>query len=268
MVYSQRDPKKYIDKLGRNANTFFLTANRPTYDVLASLLEKGESEISITTDFNRDILVLPVQYSYGISNKFQLSAGMDLLNATYRFNGQKVRGIGDANISASFMFQESSHFTHVFTALVKLPTAPKSDQLGTGYADYHFGLAEGFTQKSFSYELGVMFSLLHRRDLPVVGQGNFITQAIVDSAKKYYDYTFEPEVSVTLTPSLSLSKQVLWYAGGSVAQNTRLDYTSLAIYTGISYTPSYAFGMNLGVSQGLDKAGIFTFSAGFIFTFR
>src|SRR5260221_12575087 len=114
-------PKNILDQLGRNANTYFLSANRPTYGVDSYIVDKKSLELSIDPSFSSGTSELPVTLSYGLSNKVQLFAGIDAYNQTFRFDGKKASGVGDANIGFTYKFQSSSKFTHVFQTLVKIP---------------------------------------------------------------------------------------------------------------------------------------------------
>ncbi len=269
-VFAQRgpDPKNLIDKLGRTAQAYFLTANRPTYDFSAFILDKGTFELSIDPDFNNNTVQVPLTFSYGLSKRVELFTGIDMYNEAYKFDGVKSSGIGDANIGFAWQFQHSKSFTHVFQTIIKIPTASASSQIGTGHPDYHFGIAQGFTYKKFVYELSFEFGFLHRRDLPSVNRPNKIySQGLLDSIKTYYDYKFEPEVTLSFTPSINLSDNFLIYTGLSFSRNTKLDYNTSIGFLGFGFSPSNTVSLTLGASDGFDKGGNWQVNSGIAFTF-
>jgi hypothetical protein len=262
------NPHKLLDALGRNANTFFLLANRPSFGMSSYLTDKGYWEISIDPTLNKDASEVPFMVSYGLSRKVELSAGMDLFKQSYRFDGKKISGVGDANIGVKFKIQESKSFTHAVQMIVKIPTASTKDQLGTGHPDYHFGIMQGYSNKNFGYDFALQIGLLQRRDIPVLNSAPVYTQALLDSMRVYYDYKFEPEISVSMSPSVSLSDKFQFYFGAAFSRNTKLDYNSTAGYAGFSYSPTDVFGLSAGISNSFQEGGAMDLNLGFAFTFR
>ncbi len=270
-AYSQNgpDPKKLLDKLGRTAEAYFLSASRPTYSVNSYVVDKGSFEISIDPSFNNNTAQIPITVTYGVSNKVEFFTGMDLLNQTYKFDGGKVSGIGDANVGLAYEFQSSKHFTHVFQALIKIPTASANQQVGTGKADYHFGIAEDYSYKKFEYEFTFDLGMLGKRDLPTVKNPNRIyTQGLLDSINNFYDYKFEPEISFTFSPVVNFSDHFLLYVGAGFTRNTRLNYNSALGFLGLVYSPSDAVSLSLGGSNSFGNEGNWEAVTGAAFSFK
>jgi hypothetical protein len=270
-TFAQRgpNPKNLLDQLGRNANSYFLSANRPSYDISAYIVDKKTFELSIDPSFGSGTSELPLTFSYGLSNRVQLFAGIDVYDQTFRFDGRKASGFGDANIGFTYKFQSSKKFTHVFQILVKIPTASATEQVGTGHPDYHFGIAEGFTSGKFGYELSLELGMLHRRDLPAVLHPNGVyTQGLLDSIKAYYDYNFEPEIKASFTPTIYFSESFLAYTGLEFSRNTKLNYNSGDFYLGLGYLPSELIYLSLGISKPVVQNSTASFSAGIAFTFK
>lgn len=270
-VFAQRgpNPKNLLDELGRNANSYFLSANRPTYGIDTYIADKKTLEVSLDASFSSGTSELPLTLSYGLSKRVQLFAGIDVYNQTFRFDGKKASGVGDANIGVTYKFQSSSKFTHVFQTLVKIPTASATQQVGTGHPDYHFGIAEGFTSGKFGYDLSLELGMLHRRDLPAILNPNGVfTQGILDSIKTYYDYNFEPEITAAFSPMVYFSDSFLGYTGLTFSRNTKLDYNSGTFYFGLGYAPSDLVYLSLSISKPLEKNSTAQFGTGIAFTFK
>jgi len=271
VCYSQGgriDPKKLLGQIGNTAEAFLLTANRPTYTVSSDMLDKGSSEIDFDVSFNNNTSEVPLLYNYGLSHRVQLFAGFDLYNQTYRFNGNKISGIGDANAGLKYMFQESDKFSHVFQLLFKIPTASSDTRLGTGYVDYHLGLVEGFEDKLFSYDFSLELNFLHKASIPYAkNPDKILTQALLDTLRTQYQYSFEQELIVGFTPSFDISSKVYLYTGYTFDRNMRLDYNQSLILVGLGYTPTDKFSISGGVSDGLQTGGnwLLTISTSFGF---
>ena len=263
------DPRKLLDKLGRNAEAYFLSANRPTYTVNTYEVGKRTFEISIDPSFNNTTVQVPLTVTYGLSNKVELFTGIDIFNQTYKFDGAKVSGIGDANFGVAYEFQSSKRFTHIFQTLVKIPTASANQQMGTGKADYHFGIAEAFTYKKFGYELTFDLGMLNKRPLPNVKNPNKIyTQGLIDSINSFYDYKFEPEIALTFTPIVNFSDSFLLYVGAGFTRNTRFNFNTTMTYIGFGYSPSDAVSITLGGSNGFGNTGNWEATTGAAFSFK
>jgi hypothetical protein len=266
-VFSQRHPgiRDLINQLGINTYSYLLTANRPVYDVDADMPDKGKFEINAGFAFGKDIGEIPVTLSFGAGKNLDLFAGIDLYSQSYTYVGKKISGIGDSNLGMKFRFQNSRSFSHVFQALVKIPTASSETELGTGLADFHFGLAEEYTHKSFGYDLSVEMDFLHRRDFPPAGKYIPRIQRAVDSLKSTYDYTYEPAIVLSLGPSLDVSQKTILYTGFSFTRNMRLNYNTTLVYAGAGINFTKVFALSLGLSYGLQQAGSWNLSAGFNF---
>jgi hypothetical protein len=196
---------------------------------------------------------LSVDFSYGLSDKVELSAGFTPYSQTFNYLGDKVSGVGDSYLGLKFLFHESKYFDHVIGTTVKIPTANKSKELGTGKFDFHFGLAEGFNYKNFSYEISLDFNLLARRDLP---SNNLrippILKAQLDSLKNYYSYKYEPEIGISVSPSFDISRYFVIYTGYSFTRNTRLNFNTNSVFGGIGIAAGKYVSFSLGGSYGLE----------------
>ena len=233
------------------------------------IADKKTLEIDADAFFGGGSTEVPFTLYYGLSNKVQLFAGIDVYNQTFRFDGRKTSGIGDANIGITYEFQSSKKFTHIIQTLVKIPTASATNEVGTGYADYHFGIAQGFTAGKFAYDLSFDLGMLHRRDVPAVVQGSHIyTQGLVDSINTYYNYTFEPEIMLAFTPSIDFSDSFLAYTGVDFTRNTKLNYNSGDFYFGLGFILSKVTYLSFGLSKPFGKNTSGEFSTGLAYTIK
>lgn len=264
-VYSQKIHigKKVIDILGNTAKAYLLSANRPSIGISADLSPKKKVSIDIGTVYSNDFIEVPAEIEYGISNRMSMLAGIPFYTQTYRFNGNKVGGVGDAHLGLKFKLHESEYFIHSFQVAVKIPTASSANELGTGKLDYHFGIAEGFYTGRFSYELTAELNLLKRRDFPNTRQINIrLLQSAIDSLKKYYDYKFEPEMAFSFSPAVDLSRRFSVYAGTAFVRNFKLDYNTMELFAGFGYMPGKNVSLSIGSSFGIINSANWLASAG------
>lgn len=255
-----------LNLYGQTAYSYFLSANRPGYGVDAYTLEKGKGSISAGISYGDEVIDIPVSFSYGITDHLEVSAGLSPFTESYNFAGSKISGLGDSYASLKYSFLESDHFVHAFQFLVKLPTASSSKELGTGKADFCFGLAQAYGSRNFGYDLSIELNLLNRRDFPSSKKYPPIIQNRLDSVKNQYNYTFEPELVISGGPSFEFSKHVSGYAGYSFQRNTRLNYNSSSIYGGLGFVAGKRLGISVGGSYGLEEAGTWGISAGINFS--
>lgn len=253
---SQNRPyiNEIISQIGTNSNAYFLAANRLSLSTGSYLTPKGDLDGSTGISFNEDVYDVPFDLSYGVTNRFELSAGITAYTLTYNYLGSKISGVGDGYVGAKFKFHESDYFDHVFGTAVKIPIASKSTELGTGKVDFHFGLAQGFAYKKFSYELGFECNLLGRKDFPS-GNRNVppILKAMLDSLRKSTDYKYEPEIVFSFYPGYDISRNVMVYAGYSFTRNTKLNFNTNSILGGIGVSAGNILSFSLGGSYGLDE---------------
>lgn len=266
--YSQRvRGNRLLDLLGRTAYSYLLSANRPGYGADAFTLEKGKTSLSLGVSYSDEVIDVPVSVSYGVTDNFELSAGLSPYTESYNFLGSKINGVGDSYIGLKYSFLESDYLIHAFQSIVKIPTANSSKELGTGKVDMHFAFAQGFVKGRFGYDLSLEINLLQRRDFPTGKKYPVLIQQIIDSAKASYDYRFEPELVLSGGPSVDLSKRVSVYTGLSFSRNMRLNYNSTGIYGGIGFMLSKKSGFSVGGSYGLNETGTWGVSGGLNFTF-
>lgn len=267
-AYSQlRGNNRLLDILGQTAYSYLLSANRPGYGVDAFTMEKGKTSLSFGVSYSDEVMDLPVSLSYGLTDNLELSAGLSPYTQSYNFSGSKISGVGDSYLGVKYSFLESDYFIYGVQGIVKLPTASSSKELGTGKVDLYLGVAQGFVKGNFGYDLSFEVNLLQRRDFPNTKKYPAIIQNQIDSAKSGYDYTFEPEFVISGGPSIDISKMISMYAGYSFSRNTRLNYNSHSIYSGIGFVLSKKIGMSLGGSYGLEEAGTWGVSGGLNFLF-
>lgn len=252
--YSQIRPKikDIIDEFGQTAYAYFLSANRPGYGADAYVTEKGKVQVTTGISFNDEIFEIPLGLSYGVSKKFELSAGISAYTSSYNFIGDKIGGIGDSYIGAKYRFQESAYFMHSVQGIVKIPTASKQTELGTGRTDFHFGIAEAFYEKNFGYDLSLEMNFLHRRDYPPDRKYPDILRNLVDSLKQVYSYNFETEFVISGGPSYDISDTFSFYAGFSFSRNLKLDYNNTQFYAGFGYL--IANRVNFGFGGSFDPS--------------
>lgn len=263
--YSQNkiNIRKILDLYGQGARTYFLAANRPSFGVSAYTNDKSEVQISTGISAGEDFLEIPFDISYGLTNRLELFGGINAYTQSYNFSGDKVTGVGDANIGLRYKLYESEYFSNAFQTIVKIPTASKSKELGTGKVDFHFGLGHSYASKYWGYDVSLEAGLLYRRDLP--GTGVNIPPILrngIDSIKKSYNYTFEPEVGFSLGPSVYPTSKSFIYTGYAFSRNTRLNYNTSSVYGGVGYSPSNTLSLSLGTSYGLGEDGALLVSFG------
>jgi outer membrane putative beta-barrel porin/alpha-amylase len=247
------DIHKILTELGNNAQAYFLSANRPSYGVSAYTTPKHKLDIDISLSTNDEILELPVSISYGVSKNTEVFTGISLYTRTYDFLGNKIGGMGDANIGVKYKFQESDFFSHAVQMLVKLPTASSKSELGTGYADFHFGVAQGFSYENWGYDLSFELNFLKRRNFPTVRVPPELQRSI-DSLKNNYNYKYEPEFVFTVGPSVDISDRIGVYGGVSFSRNMKLDFNTSEVYTGLGYELSDKTAIGIGASFGIKNA--------------
>ena len=268
-VFSQRrgGNNRLLDILGQTAYSYLLSANRPGYGVDAFTSEKGKTFLSIGVSYSDEVIDVPLSLSYGVTDNFELSAGISPFTQSYNFSGSKISGVGDSYLGLKYSFLESDYFIHGVQTIVKIPTASSTNELGTGKVDLYFGLAQGFVKGNFGYDLSLEVNLLQRRDFPSTKKYPAVIQNQIDSAKSSYDYRFEPEIVISGGPSVDITKKISMYAGYSFSRNTRLNYNSHSVYSGIGFVLSKKIGMSLGGSYGLEEAGTWGISGGMNFLF-
>ncbi len=267
-AYSQRrGNNRLLDLLGLTAYSYLLSANRPGYGVDAFNMEKGKTSLSFGVSYSDEVIDIPVSLSYGVTDNFELSAGISPYTQSYNFSGSKISGVGDSYLGIKYSFLESDYFIYGVQGIVKLPTASSNKELGTGKVDLYLGVAQGFVKGNFGYDLSFEVNLLQRRDFPNTKKYPAVIQNQIDSAKSGYDYTFEPEFVISGGPSVDLTKKISMYAGYSFSRNTRLNYNSHSVYSGIGFVLSNKIGMSFGGSYGLEEAGTWGVSGGLNFLF-
>jgi hypothetical protein len=260
---SQTYIKQLLDELGYTARSYLLAANRPGYGVSTYITPKNKVGFGIYTSFSDDLISVPFSFSYGVFKNMEFFTGIDLYTQSYNFAGSKVSGVGDAHLGIKYRFQHSKLFEHAFQTVFKLPTARYSDELGTGYVDFHFGFAQTFSYINFANDLSFQFSLLHRkrfngtsRRLPV------LLQEAIDSIKNVYNYKYEPEISISITPSYSFNENIYIYTGIDLSRNMKLDYNSSDVFFGIGYAFSEYFSLSTGGSVSILNVNGWTISLG------
>lgn len=258
---------RLLDQFGRTAYSYLLSANRPGYGADAFTLEKGKTSLSLGVSYSDEVIDVPVSLSYGVTDNFELSAGISPYTESYNFLGSKINGMGDSYFGLKFSFLETDYFIHAFQSIIKIPTASSSKELGTGKADLYFAIAQGFVSGRFGYDLSFEVNLLQRRDFPTGKKYPTAIQQQIDSAMASYDYRFEPEIVISGGPSVDISKRVSAYTGISFSRNTRLNYNTTGIYGGMGIMLSKKTSFSVGGSYGLEEAGTWGVSGGLNFTF-
>lgn len=261
-------PRPYINELIKKSGSFstayLLSANRPSYGISSYLTPKKNMSIGAGFYFNKDIYEFSLDLSYGISSRVEISGGFSPYLKSYNFLGETVKGIGDANAGIKFRFQESYYFDHAFQTIIKIPTASKTSELGTGKADYFFGLVQGFGYKNFGYDLSIEFNILSRKDFPAAGRRMpGIIKEVIDSLKQIYNYSYEPEISFSLSPYYSLSNNFYIYTGYNFTRNTRLNFNTSSLLGGFGFSAGKTIGFSIGASYGLTDNSGWLLSLGF-----
>ena len=249
--------------LGYTARSFLLSANRSSYSISAYMTEKKKFDLYLGLSFDDEYVEFPVYLDYGLSNNVNLFGAIPVYTQAYNFRGDKVEGIGDAQIGVKFKIQESNYFMHAFQLALKIPTASSTTQLGTGKVDFHFGLAEAFYSGGFGYELTGELNLLRKRDFPNTSNiTSLLLKSAIDSLEHIYDYKFEPEMVLSFSPSVDVSRSTVIYGGVAYSRNFRLDYDTAQLFTGLGYYLTDDTSFNAGVSFGLSNEPNWLFSAG------
>jgi hypothetical protein len=251
MAQNKRDIKKILDEFGNTAKSYLLSANRPSFSISSFTTPKNKVNIDLGAAFNEDFVEIPFGISYGVSNRVELFAGIPVYTQSYNFNGEKIDGIGDADIGIKYKFQESDKFEHALQLILKIPTASSSNGLGTGKSDFHFGLAQGFYMNKFSYDLSAELNFLRRRDFPDLKIVPRLLQPAIDSIKNVYNYKYEKELIVSFSPAYNITDNFAIYSGVSFARNFKLDYNTLQIFGGLGYSFSDKVSVSAGASFGL-----------------
>jgi hypothetical protein len=259
--------KKIVSLLGYTAKAYLLSANRPGIGVSDYMTPKKKTSINVDASFNNEYVEFPLSAEYGISNGFNFLGGISVFSQSYGFRGNKISGVGDSYFGAKFKIQESEYFIHSFQTVIKIPTANKSTELGTGKVDFHFGLAQGFYSKGFSYELSTELNLLRRRDFPNVNRIlQVLLQSALDSLKNVYTYKYEPEFVVSFSPAYDIGQKASIYTGISFTRNFKLDFNTSQFYTGFGYYFSEKVSASAGAAFGLVNESGWSVSTGIYFT--
>lgn len=267
-IFSQRRRgNQLLDILGQTAYSYLLNANRPGYGVDAYTSEKGKTYLSVGISYGDEVIDVPFSFSYGVTDNFELSAGISPYTESYNFLSSKISGVGDSYFGMKYSFLESDHFIHGVQSIIKFPTASESKELGTGKIDLYFGLAQGYVNGKFGYDLSFEVNLLQRRDFPNTKKYPAVIQNRIDSVKNSYNYSLEPEIVISGGPSYNFSNKVSIYTGFSFSRNTRLNYNSQSIYGGLGFVLSKWMGLSIGGSYGLEEAGTWGISGGLGYSF-
>ena len=254
--------KKILDELGNSARAYLLSANRPSYGVSSFTTPRNKVNVDIGGAFNSDFFEIPLSVSYGLTDKAEISTGISIYSQSYNFAGEKIKGIGDANIGFKYKFHESDYFEHSLQIVVKIPTASREKELGTGKADFHLGTAQGFYYKNFSYDFSAELNFLKRRDFPGLQKVPKLLQPAIDSIKKIYNYKYEQEMVLSFSPAYNMSENSAAYTGISFSRNFRLDYNSLQVFGGLGYSFSEHVSVSAGASYSLLNEKSWLISSG------
>lgn len=241
------------------AKAYFLSANRPSFGVSPYLTQKKKIVLGVGFSFNKDVFDVSLSMNYGLSKRVELDGDFSAYTQTYNFEGNKIKGVGDAVIALKFKLHESENFIHSFQIAVKLPIANKSKELGTGKVDFHFGAAQGFYFNNFNYELSVEMNLLRRRDIII---NRRVDSALLQELLKLYDYKYEPELVISISPGYDISEKISFYTGFSFSRNTRLNYNTSTLFGGFGIGISKKLGFSIGGSSGVGETGSWLISTG------
>ncbi len=223
------------------------------------LTEKKKIALGIGFSFNNDVFDVSLSLNYGLSKRIELNADFSAYTQTYSFDGNKISGVGDGIAAIKFKLHESKYFTHAFQTGMKLPIANKSKELGTGKVDFHFGAAQGFYFNNFNYELSVEMNLLRRRDIII---NRRVDSGLLQELLKQYDYKYEPELVISISPGYDLSEKISFYTGFSFSRNTRLNYNTSVLFGGFGIGVSKKLGLSIGGSSGVGETGSWLISTG------
>ncbi|RPI17635.1 MAG: hypothetical protein EHM58_08615 [Ignavibacteriae bacterium] len=255
--------KKILDELGNSARSYLLSATRPSYSVSAYTLGKNRINLNLNIVFSQGIFELPLSVTYGVSDKIDIFTDVSPITQTFNFDGDKINGFGDIVAGLRYRFHESKYFSHAVQSAVKIPTANKSKELGTGLIDFHLGIAEGFTYKKFSYDISAELDFLRRRDLPPLGlNAPPYIKHVIDSLKSVFNYKYETELVVSGGPGFDISDRVSVYTGLSFSRNFKLDYNTLQNYSGIGISLSDRTALGFSAMFGLKNSSAWGLSTG------
>jgi hypothetical protein len=250
-----------LDILGLKdiATAYFLSANRPFFSVSPYLTEKKKIGLGAGLSFSKDVFDVSLSMNYGLSKRIELNADFSAFTQTYNFDGNKIKGVGDAVIAVKLKLHESDYFIHSFQTGLKIPIANKSKELGTGKVDFHFGAAQGFYFNNINYELTVEMNLLRRRDIII---NRRVDSGLLQELLKQYDYKYEPELVISISPGYDISEKISFYTGFSFSRNTRLNYNTSTLFGGIGIGVSKKLGFSIGGSSGVGETGSWLISTG------
>lgn len=265
LSYSQGKGRKrnLTSELGYTARSYLLSANRTSYSISAYMTEKKKFDLYLGLSFDDEYVEFPVYLDYGLSNRVNVFGAIPIYTQAYNFRGDKVEGIGDMQLGVKFRLQESYNFIHAFQVAVKVPTASSATQLGTGKVDFHFGLAQGFYSDGFGYEITGELNLLNKRDFTNTPNiTSLLSNSAIDSLEHDYNYDFEPEMVLSLSPFIDVSRNTVIYGGVVYSRNFKLDYDTGQLFMGLGYYITDEASVNAGVSFGFLNEPSWLFSAG------
>jgi len=227
------------------------------------MTEKKMFDLYMGLSFDNEYVEFPVYLDYGLSNSVNLFGAIPVYTQAYTFRGDKIDGIGDMQLGVKFRLQESNEFIHAFQFAVKIPTASSATELGTGKADFHFGLAQGFYSHSFGYELTGELNLLSKRDfINTTKITSLLSNSAVDSLEHDYIYDFESEMVLSFSPSVDVSRSTVIYGGVLYSRNFKLDFDTAQLFAGLGFYFTNEASANIGFSFGLLNEPNWLFSTG------
>ncbi|MBS1495211.1 MAG: hypothetical protein JST55_17020 [Bacteroidetes bacterium] len=256
--YSQNGVRKKIFDAQKDAAYNFLTnANRPSPDFSSDMINKEKWALDIAGATDGNYPEVSVTGTYGLTDKINLSSTVTVFTTNYNLNGNKFTGFGDILLNSRFTLSEGEIFSHFAQVSVKIPTAKSDDQLGTGKPDYHAGLIGNYSKENLSIDLSASLDMLGRPDFPVSNKKlPAIVQQEIDSVKQFYDFTFQPNYSISFYPTYAVSDNVSLSAGIDFSRDMKLNSNSSTFYLGLGYDfsdkASFSFGSDFNIINSSD----------------
>lgn len=267
--YAQNSLRKRLFDASRDAAyNYLMNASRPSPDFSSDMLEKNKVTVDLSGYTDGDYPGVSLTGTYGITDRFNVIANLDLFTTNYNLSGTKFTGVGDLLLSLRYDLGEGYYFSHYLETSVKIPTAKSDDQLGTGKFDYYLGLIENYSEEKLSVDFAANLNLLGRPDFPSANKKlPAILQQTIDSAKAFYDFQFQSGYTLSLYPSYSLSDNLTLTTGVDFSRDMKLNFNSATFYTGIGYDFTDKISFSAGSDFNIINSSDYTISGDLTLSF-
>jgi len=260
--YAQNSLRQRLFDASRDAAyNYLMNASRPSPDFSSDIIEKNKIAVDISGYTDGDYPGVSLTGTYGITDRFNVIANMDLFTTNYNLNGTKFTGLGDLLLSLRYDLGEGKFFSHYIEGSVKIPTAKSDDQLGTGKPDYYLGLIENYSEEKLSVDFAANVDFLGRPDFPSANKKlPAAVQQAIDSAKALYDFQFQTGYSLSLYPTYSINDTWSVTTGVDFSRDMKFNFNSATFYTGLGYNFSDKISFSTGSDFNIINSSDYTIS--------